>query len=78
MEIRHLAGTIHISIYVPEKLITIIARASWLSMTTAGGQLTSRSRLERLHIVSQGRVPTPSGHISSSPSPLVLDICMVG
>ncbi len=50
----------------------------WLLCTTAGGQLTSRSRLKPLHIVSQGRVPTHSGQTSSSQSTTVLDICMVG
>ncbi len=46
--------------------------------TTADGQLTSRSRLESIHKVSQGRVPTVSGHINSSLSNTGLDICMVG
>ncbi len=45
--------------------------------TTADGQLTSRSRLECLHIVSQGTVPIRSGHISSSHPTNSLDICMV-
>ncbi len=50
----------------------------WLLCTTADGQLTSRPRLEPLYIVSQGTVSPPSGHISSSQSTYVLDICMVG
>ncbi len=44
---------------------------------TADDQLTSRSRLEPLHIASQGMVPPHSGHISSSLSTHVLAICMV-
>ena len=51
-------------------LLTIVYNSWW--------QLTSRSRLEPLHIVSQGKVPLPSGHISSSSSISGLDICMVG
>ncbi len=48
----------------------------WLLCTTADGQLTSRSRLEPLHIVSQGMVPLTSGHPSSSLSFIYgLDIC---
>ncbi len=47
-------------------------------LTTADGQLTSRSRLEPLHIVNQGMVLLPSGYTSSSLSITVLDICMVG
>ena len=40
------------------------------------GQLTSRSRLEPVHIVSQGRVPILSGYNRSRTPTLVLDICM--
>ncbi len=51
----------------------------YILCTTADGQLTSRSRLECLHIVSQGIVRVHSGNISSSIiSTNVLDICMVG
>ncbi len=111
MEVRHLAVTIHIALFVistfqthSEKLITNYMSFNrhvtfmdwawqttdlavlpcnsldtyWLLCTTADDQLTSRSRLEPLHIVSQGMVPPPSGLISSSPSITVLDICMVG
>ncbi len=44
---------------------------------TADGQLTSRSRLECLHIASQGTVPLPSGRISSSMSTPVHDAWLV-
>ena len=44
---------------------------------TAYGQLTSRSRLECFHILSQGRMLEQSGINSSSQSNTVLDICMI-
>ncbi len=113
-EVRHLAVTIHIALFVistfqtrSEKLITNYMSFNrrvtfmdwawhhtettdlavlpcnsldtyWLLCTTADDQLTSRSRLEPLHIVSQVMVPLHSGLISSSPSINGLDICMVG
>ncbi len=38
-------------------------------------QLTSRPKPEFLHIVSQRTVFLPSGHISSSMSTIIFDIC---
>ncbi len=58
--------------------IQLITYTHWLLCTTADDQLTSRSRLEPLHIVSQGMGPISSGNIISSMFPLVFDICMVG
>ncbi len=118
MEVRHLAVTIRITLFVistfktrSEKLITNCMSFNrrdtfmdwvwhhtettdlavlpcnsldtyWLLCTTTDGQLTSRFRLEHLHIyiyiVSQSRVRILSGHTSSSQSTTVLDICMVG
>ncbi len=104
MEVRHLAVTIHIALFVistfqtrSEKLITNYMSFTfmdwalhhtettvlpcnsldtyWLLCTTADDQLT---RLEPLHIVSQGTVPILSGPISSCQSTTGLDICMVG
>ncbi len=70
---RHHTETTHLAVLTMQLtryLLTTVYNSWW--------QLTSRSRLESLHIVSQGMVPLPSGHISSSPSTTVLDICMVG
>ncbi len=60
------------------QLLDIFQLTIYCMCTTADSQLTSRSRLEPPHIVSQGMVPSHSGHISSSLSISGLDICMVG